>query len=126
VSIHKNKHETHFATILKRTAQEAVHMRELSLAIEDGLGGILSSRNSVLSVDDVRILQDLDVLSQTAEALADFLSKMSDNTPEGLVVDLNEAFDLLKLEQIRNRLLGTSELTASSSQRPGQGNIDLF
>lgn len=101
-------------------------MRELSLAIEDGLGGILSSRNSVLSVDDVRILQDLDVLSQTAEALADFLSKMSDNTPEGLVVDLNEAFDLLKLEQIRNRLLGTSELTASSSQRPGQGNIDLF
>lgn len=121
-----NIHEPRLATTLHRTALELMRMRQLSLAIEDSLAKILANSDSVLSKQDSLVLQDLDLLSQSAEALANFLTKLSENVPENLAVNINEAFDLVNLEGVRNRLRGKNDLPMTIRNNSADVNIEVF
>ncbi|MCT4610230.1 MAG: hypothetical protein N4A70_13605 [Pelagimonas sp.] len=94
---------------------------ELSLeSIENGLERVLTFQNSSLGGAPIEMLQELDLLRQTIDALSKYLLEVSGDTDDlGQVCDLN-ARNSVPLKDLAGRLSGLE-----ISKTP-QVEVDLF
>lgn len=117
--------EAGLSIILERIAGELTRLGSDIKLVEKSMASAIHQLPSGENANDLEVLQSIDLISQTLEALSETLGSVSDrarNEGIGLGFDGNEGLDAIRLEELRTRLR-TGE---AMKQRAPSGQPDLF
>ncbi|MEL7178595.1 MAG: hypothetical protein AAFN63_02080 [Pseudomonadota bacterium] len=112
------------ATSLRQTGRYVQRMGHIVLELEDKL--FAQQDDQALGVEDKQGLQSLDLLKQTADELAALLERLADAVPKDLSIDRDDILHPMKLQEIRDMIGGTSDVSFALEVPKSDKQVEMF
>ena len=112
------------ATSLRQTGRCVLRMGHIVLDLEDQL--LTRQDRQAQGVEDTQSLQSLDLLKQTADELAALLERLADAVPKDLLMDRDDILHPVKLQEIRDMIGGTSDVSFALEVPKSDKQVEMF
>jgi hypothetical protein len=124
-NIDENAYEDALPDVLMRVVSELHDVAYLIERIEPQLHE-LAGVDFMQHPDCMKVLQGIDLAVQKTRGLAEFIDTVTASIPEGLLVDLATALNLVKLADMQRALGGAIRHGHSQPLTKAVGDCDLF
>ncbi len=112
------------ATSLRQTGRCVLRMGHMVLELEDQL--LAQQDDQAHALEDTQSLQSLDLLKQTADELAALLERLADAVPKDLFMDRDDILHPMKLQEIRDMIGGTSDVSFTLEVPQSDKQVEMF
>lgn len=107
-------------TILRNTIDELVILKGRLETVEDEMDGLLTRRDLKLPSSTIAILQELDISTQSLNAVIAFLTEISGTLEHGDEIDIQDAMSHILLRDMAQRMLTDAQHANTDLAHPSR------